>query len=320
VLDTQFATAFGFTQPEIDKLAADLGTPAVSDELKRWYDGYRFGGHTIYNPWSVVSYVSRRDQGFRPYWVFTGADDVLRSLVLEKGHAMTREIEALMRGESITRVVSEHVVLRELDTSPDAVWSLLLMSGYLTARTVSLVEGRIVAELAIPNAESRIVFEDGISAWIKSSLSGGGRDVDTLSRAMLEGDTDTFEELLSELVVRSCSYHTTGGAAAESVYQAFILGMLVHLQPGWTVRSEQESGLGRYDVGVIPRQPGKPGAVLELKRLRGSGGETVEASLDAALEQIRQRRYASVLETAGADPIHIYGVVFDGKRVWVKKG
>jgi hypothetical protein len=319
VLDTRYATTFGFTQPEVDKLARDLGLPEVRDELQRWYDGYRFGGHTIYNPWSVVSYVSRRDQGFRPYWVFTGADDVLRSLVLEKGHAMTRELEALIRGESITHVVTEHVVLRELDTNPDAVWSLLLMSGYLTARTVTLLEGRIHAELAIPNAETRIVFEDGISTWIRSSLAGGSRDVELLARAMLEGDERTFGTLLSRLVLRTLSFHDTGGREPERVYQAFVLGMLVHLADFWRVESNRESGLGRFDVAVIPKEPGRVGVVLELKTLDEIGDEPVEQALTSAIEQIRVRRYGELLEAAGADPILTYGVVFDGKRVWVRK-
>ncbi|MCU0691620.1 MAG: AAA family ATPase, partial [Polyangiaceae bacterium] len=238
VLSTQFATAFGFTPQEVAKLTSDLGVPTVAEDLQRWYDGYRFAGHTLYNPWSVMSYVARADQGFRPYWVFTGSDDVLRSLVLEKGHAMTREIEALIRGESVTHVVSEHVVLRELDTNADAVWSLLLMSGYLTARSTELRDGEMHAELAIPNREVAHVFRTAVSAWLQASLQGGRDAVHELACAMLEGEADLFEELLSELVLTSPSYHATARDTPERVYQAFVLGMLVHLQPGYAVRSE----------------------------------------------------------------------------------
>jgi hypothetical protein len=267
-----------------------------------------------------MAFLDEPDQGFRPYWVFTGSDDVLRSLVLEKGHAMTREIEALIRGESVTHVVSEHVVLRELDTNADAVWSLLLMSGYLTARSTELRDGEMHAELAIPNREVAHVFRTAVSAWLQASLQGGRDAVHELARAMLEGEADLFEELLSELVLTSPSYHATARDTPERVYQAFVLGMLVHLQPGYAVRSEQESGLGRYDLAVMPNQAGKPGVILEFKRLRTLQSETVPQALESALAQIRTRRYEATLQAQGANPIHAYGVVFDGKRVWVKKG
>ena len=319
ILGDDFATSFGFTQQEVDRLASDMGDPHAADEMRAWYDGYRFAGQAIYNPWSVLMYASKRSQGCRPYWVFTGSEDVLRELILKRGHRMDEELEVLLRGDAVAKVVDEHVVLRDLEMSTDAVWNLLLLSGYLTTREVELVRGRLHAKLAIPNEEVRIVFEDTVSRWLRWNV-GGDDHARALLKAMLEGDERTFAKTLSMLVTNTLSYHDTGGRMPERVYQAFLLGLLVELEGSHQVRSNRESGFGRYDVAVIPKQVGKPGVVLELKRIEDEDGETRDEALDAALEQLASRAYRTEVEAAGADPIHEYGVVFDGKRVWVKKG
>ena len=318
ILADDFATSFGFTQPEVDKLAVDLGEPKVAEQLRAWYDGYRFAGHAIYNPWSVLMYASKPSQGCRPYWVFTGSEDVLRELILKRGHRMDEELEVLLRGEAVPKVVDEHVVLRDLDSSADAVWNLLLLSGYLTTRQVQLVRGRLHAELAIPNEEVRIVFEDTVSRWLRWNL-GGDDYARALLDGMLKGDEKTFAKTLSLLVTRTLSYHDAGGRMPERVYQAFLLGLFVELEATHHVRSNRESGFGRYDVAVIPKQPASAGVVLELKRIEDEDGETRDQALDAALEQLAARGYRTELQAAGADPIHEYGVVFDGKRVWAKR-
>ena len=320
VLGDKYATAFGFTDAEVEKLAGNMGTPEVADELRAWYDGYRIGGHAIYNPWSVMMYAKHRSQGFKAHWVLTSSDDVLRPLVLEKKFAITQDLEALIRGETVSKVISEHVVLRELDSDEDAVWSLLLMSGYLTARTQETVGGNIVAELAIPNRDVRGAFTTSVMSWIEAGLGGADEQVTELSRAMLEGNEQDFATLLSKLLTTTMSYHDPAGREPERVYQAFVLGMLVHLEPGWHVRSNREAGHGRYDLAVIPKQPGKPGVVLELKSLDDLDDEKAEQALALALVQIRERRYAIELEAAGAEPIFQYRVVFDGKRARVKRG
>ena len=177
----------------------------------------------------------------------------------------------------------------------------------------------IVAELAIPNREVRVAFTKSVMVWVKAGL-GGIDNVTALCTAMLTGNEQGFATLLTKLLTRTMSYHDTAGTDPERVYQAFILGMLVHLESGWHVRSNREAGEGRYDLAVIPKQPGKPGVVLELKALDDLGDKAAEQALDGALAQISERRYAVELEAAGAEPILTYGVVFDGKRAWVKKG
>jgi hypothetical protein len=319
ILTTKFSTAFGFTQAEIERIATDIGDPRIAEHLQDWYDGYRFAGHTIYNPWSVLNYAGHPEDGCRPYWVLTSSADVLRGLVLERGHRMDEELGVLLAGGTVSKVVSEHLVLRELETDEDAVWSLLLMSGYLTARAVEQRGADLHAELVIPNKELHHVFRTSVTSWVKAGLGGRSAQIEKLLRAMLGGDEATFEELLGRLVQGTFSYHDAQGAEPERVYQAFLLGLTVHLEETHLVRSNRESGLGRYDVAVIPKRAGEPGVVVELKQLRSWRDEALEAALDSALAQIASRGYAAELEAAGARPIHCYGVVFDGKQVWLRR-
>jgi hypothetical protein len=231
---------------------------------------------------------------------------------------MDAELGTLLSGGAVPKVVSEHVVLRELETDTNAVWNLLLMSGYLTARGVELREGELHAEVAIPNEEVKYVFRTSVRSWVQAGLGGADR-VEALLRAMLRGEEETFGKLLTKLVANTFSYHDTGGREPERVYQAFLLGLLVQLEGTHRVRSNRESGYGRYDVAVIPRQVGQPGVVLELKEVDDGAGETVEQALENALAQVRDRGYGAELREAGAEPAHAYGIAFDGKRVWVRR-
>jgi hypothetical protein len=318
VLSPRYADAFGFTQAEVTALAAALGRPELTADLGRWYDGYSFGGQVIYNPWSVLNFAAQPEVGYRPYWVFTSSDDALRGVVLERGLKLLPDLEVLLAGGALRREVEEHVVLRDLDRSTDAVWSLLLHAGYLTAHNVTLEGGRTFADLVIPNTELRYVYDKSILSWVEAGL-GSAERLRQLHAALLGGDEEALADLLSRLVARTLSYHDVVGPEPERVYQAFVLGMLVALDDRFEVRSNRESGYGRYDVMVLPRSAGQPGVVIEFKQLRAGAGESVEQALAAALAQIDARRYADELAARGAAPILRWGVVFDGKRVWVRR-
>lgn len=319
VLFGRFATDFGFTDDEVRNLLMATGCPDAIDEVRRWYDGYRFGGHTIYNPWSVLNFARRPESGGLPYWVHTSSDDLLQRVLLERGHTLVRDIETWMAGGTISRAIEENVVFADLDTSPDAAFSLLLMSGYLTPRAQANVRGRMFCDLAIPNLEIQTLFETVIQDWLKER-AGRGDHVQHMLSAMLRGDAFTFERMLSDLVVRTFSVHDVVRPEPERVYQAFLLGLLVTLQDEYEIRSNREAGYGRYDVSICPKRPGRPGAVIELKEIDRRSRESRKAALASALAQIRERRYAEELEARGATPIHRYAVVFDGKRVVVGEG
>jgi len=313
-------------------LAERTGCTAALADLARWYDGYRFGGRVLYNPWSVLSFLDSEDKQFRPYWVQTSSSDLLRRVVLAHGLGRQGEMEALLQGGEIDKPVDESVALRDLGRQPDAVWSFLLFSGYLTAKGVREEEGRTMAMLAIPNQEVLFTYRTLFRSWLEEGLGGAGQ-VEELLEAILAGRAEACERLLRQLL-QSLSVLDVAGRRAprekrgregegdvvltpEQVYHVFVVSLLLGLQPRYLVRSNRESGTGRYDVMVLPRAAGQPGVVLELKVRNRQRRESAKGAMTAAPRQLRERDYAAELRAAGAEPIHELGVVFDGKQVWV---
>jgi hypothetical protein len=313
LLSVRFATDFGFTPDEVQTLARLAGAENRLEDVRAWYDGYRFGGEVIYNPWSVLNFLANLDDGLRPYWAQTSANELVQRLLL-RGGLDAADLETLLHGGTIDKPLDESLVLRDLDRRPEAVWSLLLFSGYLKAE--SLDGGlRPQVRLALPNREVESIFRTVFAEWMEAGLGGGNRVRATL-RAMLDGEIEAFAHALSELVRWSLSFHDVAGHEPERVYQAFVVGLLVHLEPDYEVRSNRESGLGRCDVLVLPRSPGRPGAALELKSL--GENESPDRALEAALRQLRERDYAAELRARGAAPIRELAIVFDGKRAHVR--
>jgi hypothetical protein len=288
--------------------------------VRSWYNGYLFGGTVIYNPWSVLNFATSTDRIARPHWLSTSSNDVLRKLVTGHGGFLLEEMEHLLSGGTLEKVIEENVVLRDIERKVSATYGLLLFSGYLKPQEVLAGDGNPLVRLAIPNREVRVAFSDTVMGWLEESAVRAGVKVDGLVAAMLAGDVSSFEGYLSDLVVSALSYQDTGGREPERVYQAFVLGLLAHLEPRYRVRSNRESGYGRHDVAVTPARPGEPGVVIEFKRVDTARGETLDAALDSALRQIADRRHGDELLAAGASPVRAYAVAFDGKRVHVRAG
>jgi hypothetical protein len=319
ILRPELATAFGFTEPEVVELAERAGAPEAVDGIREWYDGYRFGEQTLYNPWSVLSFLDSEDRKFRPYWIATSSNDLVRELLATGPHGLRAELETLLTGGTVDKPIDEHIVLRDIETKPDAVWSFLLFSGYLRARALYTDTLDLQwAQLELPNREVRAALNAMVQSWMSEQV-GGSSELRALLDALLQGDARTLERHLSHMMKVSLSYHDTGGREPERLIQGFIVGLLVGLQPEYEVRSNRESGYGRYDVMVLPRSPGKPGVVLELKSVDVDDGETPSAALDGALRQIRERDYTTELRERGASPIIELAAVFDGKRAFVAR-
>jgi hypothetical protein len=331
LLNHAYATSFGFTESEVEHLcAAGNVSSAKREEVRAWYNGYRFGGQVIYNPWSVLSFLGDVEPRARPYWVNTGGDSLIRKLMIDSGLGLQEEVETLLKGGSIVKPVDEHTVFRELETSSDAVFSFLVMSGYLRADELVRTDdrGREHWRLSFPNKEVSTVYRRLFIEWLERGLGGENRQR-AFCRALLAGDAAAVEEHLGTLLERTLSYHDTAmsplgpprgtkGRAPEVVYQAFVAGLLVALESTHHVRSNRETGLGRCDVLITPRRAGEPGVALELKVLKAS--ETMDDALAAALEQVRAKKYAVELRAAGAQPVVEMAVVFDRKSVRVGRG
>jgi hypothetical protein len=317
LLSDPFSTSFGFTDDEVRTVLAAAGHVEQMDTVRRWYNGYVFGGAVVYNPWSVLSFAATGRA--RPYWVAPSSDTLLRTLFLAGGIDLAKEVPALLAGQSLRRALDEHVVLPDLERNPTAIWSFLVFAGYLKADGVEDSPKGIVADVSIPNLEVDGLWREVFVRWLADRMHGAGQ-VDAVARALLEGDGPTTEALLGDLVRDVLSLHDTGTGptAPERVYHAFVLGLLAHLEPEYRVRSERESGYGRSDVLIVPSQPGRAGAVLELKRVLEDRGESPEDALASALRQIEDRDYAAELRAAGADPIRTVAIAFAGKRVWVR--
>ena len=318
LLARQFSTCFGFTEAEVTALAERHGRGDKMEEIRRWYNGYVFGGEVIYNPWSVCNYLQRGDEAPKPYWLSTSSNDLVRELLELYALELQPVFEALLEGKSIDVMLDENVVLSEIRRSPGALWSLLVFSGYLKAEELSPdALGNLMYRLSIPNHEVRGVYSTTFRGWMEQRLRESGGSLAALTGALLSGDAETFEEELQAFVTNILSYHDPGKLRPERVYHGFLVGLLAVLEPGHQVRSNRESGEGRPDVLIRPTQPGKPGVVLELKVAK-PGKKTLEQALSEGLAQVRTAGYDAELRAAGAAPVLRFAVAFDGKVVRVR--
>lgn len=316
LLEQPMCTSFGFTQEETDRMLDDYSFGSYKEEVKEWYNGYLFGGETVYNPWSVLSYIMYNGV-LAPYWVNTGSDVLLRHLLAD-GPAQIRDgVEALIQGDPVRSVINDKLAFPDLLAKPVNIWSFMLFSGYLKAYDPILTpEDLMEYTLQVPNREVKTVFRTIIQSWI----DGGPVKNDRLERmlqALDENNMPIFQRLLNDFVVNTLSYYDTSGRDPEKVYQAFLLGMLVSTG-AYEVSSNRESGLGRYDILMRPRNIQKRGIIMELKLYDPMFDKSVDDVLDSALQQIEDKQYAATLHAAGVTDILQMAITFDGKRVWIK--
>ncbi len=310
IIDRRYATCFGFTEDEV----AGIIEPERLEEVRSWYNGYLFGGHVIYNPWSILHYI--HEGLLQPYWVNTSSSDLIEYLAAKRGLGLTEKSEMLLRGEAIDVPINSNIVLRDIDKNDDALWNFLLFSGYLKPVNMVMAMGRYYGKLAIPNQEVKIVYEDMFRNWLYQAAPSRTY-IDDLVKALFAGKATIVQKHLQKIMVTAMSYQDPAGKEPEKLYHGFILGLMVHLESEYDVRSNRESGYGRADMLIRPKTPGKPGIVMEFKVREDD--ESVETVLKEAAEQVRDRKYAMDLVAAGASPVYEYAMVFDGKQAWVKK-
>ena len=309
VLSNHYNDIFGFTQDEAARLLAECGAADKVAELARWYDGYLFGSAEIYNPWSVVQYLDNGCE-FRPYWLNTSGNSILKDLLTKVDRRRQKELEGLLHGIGVESPVMEEVVYSDLTDSRDALFMMLMTAGYL--KPVKTWKDEDCAEwalLQIPNLEVRMAYRKEILGHIVPSQ--GESLLRDMLRAMTTGDTEEFSECLSCILRDFVSYHDT--AQPESFYHGLMLGFSVLLDGKYQVKSNRESGYGRFDLAFFPLRPGTPGVILELKA--AGSEEELEERAKEALQQIAEKEYCAELSRQGASDIWRYGIAFHGKKV-----
>ncbi len=311
ILDKPFAKCFGFTEDEV----ANIIEPDELEAVRAWFNGYLFGGHVIYNPWSILNYVD--DRILQPYWVNTASTDLIERLALKQGLGLSEQSEKLLNGGTIDTIVDAKIVLRNIESEPDAFWNFLLFAGYLKPLQIEVIDGDYHAKLAIPNQEVKHVYRNLFKKWLSHADPRYGY-TDAFVEALLSGNATNAQEMLEHILLTAISFYDPGTFEPEKLYHGFILGLLVHLEGRYEIRSNRESGLGRADVLMRPKAPTSgPGVVMEFK-VHDRKKTTDDVLKDAAL-QVRKKHYATELRTSGVELVYEYVMVFDGKQAWVKR-
>ena len=319
----KYATAFGFTEEEVFVAldASKLGKE--KEDIKKWYDGFVFGEHKdIYNPWSILNFL---DKGkYATYWANTSSNSLVGKLIREGGGAIKQSMEELLKGEHLICPIDEQIVYNQLDNNEEAIWSLLVASGYLKIldyEDMGKVGRKPNYELTITNGEVRIMFEEMVSGWF-----GGQREsYNRFITAMLAGDVDEMNEYMNEISCEIFSYFDTGKrvsgkAQPERFYHGFVLGLLGDLKGRYQVTSNRESGFGRYDIMLEPLNPVQDDAIIiEFKVFNPRKEQSIEETLASALAQIEKKQYETTLISKGIlkEKIRKYGFAFEGKNVLI---
>ena len=309
ILDWQFSSYFGFTEPEIDLLLEKAELTDTKELLKRWYDGYYIGNTPVYCPWDVMNYVAdaidHADQEPQNYWKNTSGNGILRDFVERKEFRVKGKFETLMNGGTITQTISDSLTYDSLHDSEDNLWSVLLMTGYLTKANPN-VQGDTVA-LRIPNQEVASIFQDTVVRFFTDTVDRNEQNA--MMNALWAGDEEAASEAISDLLWRTISYMDYH----ENYYHAFLAGVFVGL--GYEVESNSERGLGRPDI-LLKDDDHRRVLIIEAKR--STSEVQMEQDCDAALAQIEEKQYAEGLY--GYRTILRYGVAFYKKSALVKKG
>ncbi len=315
VSDVQFDEYFGFTDAEVREMLDYYGIGDSYEDVRSWYDGYRFGSVNVYCPWDVICYCDKRkeDPTLFPesYWSNTSSNEVIRRLLEMSTAAARNEMEKLIAGESIVKEIHEELTYRELYQSVENVWSVLFTTGYLTTRSVPDPRNRKIRELGIPNEEIRGIFLRQIQGWMQEVARKDPRELERFCQAFAAGDAPLAEKMFSAYLERTIRVRDTaaGKGWKENFYHGFLLGLLSS-QTDWLVTSNRETGEGYADILVeIPSS--KTGLVLELKY---AGKDQLEAACHRALEQAAEKDYAAQLREDGMETIRKYGIACNRKN------
>ena len=310
VLDNEFADDFGITEEEMEKVIEDFEVQDDKEEIKRWYDGYKIGNvEGIYNPWSIINYLNKKE--LMPYWVNTSSNDLIK-LILKNSETVKEKIERLLKGEAIEVKIDLETVIVGIENNEDNIWGLMLGTGYLKVEeTVDVSEG--IYKVKLPNYEIKLLFSQIIDDWFRNKVIGN--DLKSILKDLVTLNLSEYEKKFRILVREMFSYMDVGENTAENFYHAFVLGMLVGLKDSYYVNSNRESGMGRYDIMLEPKDKNGNSFIMEFKVMEDMEEKTIEETIENAKRQIEEKGYEQNLKERGFKNITKMVYAFKGKEV-----
>ena len=314
ILNETFRDKFGLLESEVKGLLENYNLVDKLPEIDKWYDGYRIGSCSgIYNPWSVLKCIAESGV-LAPYWVNTSDNALMKHLIAKGTDDLKTDIEELLKGGIVEKTIEEGIIFPDLEKSPNAIWALLLYSGYVTIDTTPSYG--IPSRLRIPNIEVGELYKTLILDWFKTSIHE--HKYRMLLSSLINGDVDTFSQLFQEFMISSVSVFDVPSEESEKIYHAFVLGVLIGLKDQYEVKSNRESGLGRYDVMLIPKNNNQLGIIMEFKKVGRFEKIDLETAVMSALQQIEDRQYAQELLDRGIQRILYLGFAFEGKQILIR--
>lgn len=311
ILDDGYSSYFGFTEKEVKDMLRYYGKDDKYNELSEWYDGYRFGNTEIFNPWSVINYIS--DNCFpKAFWQSTGSNEIIGEIIQAATPEITKDLYKLLCGEKIAAYIDTGVIYPEVQNNPYSIYSFLLVAGYLkVANIYPQSDGNFMCDVAIPNKEITFVYEkEVLNRTNQNSLAI------SISQAIFSKDTQKLQALLEDFMVKSIS---SIDGANEGFYHGMMLGLCAILGNRYKIRSNRESGLGRFDIQLMPLAKGMPGFIFEFKHTKDEHTD-LSALADSALQQIEAKKYDTELRDNGVNSIISIGIAFRGKSAVVRRG
>lgn len=311
ILDDGYSSYFGFTEKEVKDMLRYYGKDDKYNELSEWYDGYRFGNTEIFNPWSVINYIS--DNCFpKAFWQSTGSNEIIGEIIQAATPEITKDLYKLLCGEKIAAYIDTGVIYPEVQNNPYSIYSFLLVAGYLkVANIYPQSDGNFMCDVAIPNKEITFVYEkEVLNRTNQNSLAI------SISQAIFSRDTQKLQALLEDFMVKSIS---SIDGANEGFYHGMMLGLCAILGNRYKIRSNRESGLGRFDIQLMPLTKGMPGFIFEFKHTKDEHTD-LSALADSALQQIETKKYDTELRDNGVNSIISIGIAFRGKSAVVRRG